>query len=147
MQLKRVVFPAPLGPMIEKISPLWTSKLISLRASSPPKEIERLQTSKKIVRFFVSKSALSAADQTNKSGWGHLIAPSLASFFPCFLIRLHPACQALCLSALFALNQKELLLSLPAVRIVGIKWSVIYTPKNAFEISDPLHFLYKAFPC
>ncbi len=45
-RLKNVVFPAPLGPMIEKISPFCISKEISLRAFNPLKEIDRLFTLK-----------------------------------------------------------------------------------------------------
>src|SRR3989339_1336074 len=47
MQLKRVVFPAPLGPMTEKISPLFMVKPISSRALMPPKEMDRSSTRKK----------------------------------------------------------------------------------------------------
>src|SRR3989339_127251 len=47
MQLKRVVFPAPLGPMTEKISPLFMVKPISSRALIPPKEMDRESTRKK----------------------------------------------------------------------------------------------------
>src|SRR3989339_1886030 len=47
MQLKRVVFPAPLGPITEKISPLFMVKPISSRALMPPKEMDRASTRKK----------------------------------------------------------------------------------------------------
>ena len=41
-----MVFPAPLGPMIEKITPFGISKEISLRAFSPLNDIDRLFTLK-----------------------------------------------------------------------------------------------------
>jgi hypothetical protein len=41
MQLKIVVFPAPFGPMIEKICPFSTFMETELRAVRPPKEIQR----------------------------------------------------------------------------------------------------------
>src|SRR5574341_61927 len=37
MQLRRLVLPAPLGPMIARISPGYTSKLTSTSAAVPPK--------------------------------------------------------------------------------------------------------------
>src|SRR3989339_1856461 len=49
MQLNRVVFPAPLGPMTEKISPFFMAKPMSWRALIPPKEIDRCSISKKEV--------------------------------------------------------------------------------------------------
>src|ERR1051325_9314071 len=39
MTLKRVVFPAPLGPMIPSRSPALTSKLTSFTAVRPPKRL------------------------------------------------------------------------------------------------------------
>ena len=39
MRLKTVVFPAPLGPMRNTISPSSTWKLTSLVASSPPNRL------------------------------------------------------------------------------------------------------------
>src|ERR1017187_244235 len=44
-QLKAVVLPAPLGPIIERISRSATAKLRSETASSPPKRLLRLATS------------------------------------------------------------------------------------------------------
>jgi len=37
MQLRMLVFPAPLGPMTASISPSFTSKLTPERADTPPK--------------------------------------------------------------------------------------------------------------
>ena len=37
IRLKRVVFPAPLGPMMEQISPLFTEKLTPFTARKPSK--------------------------------------------------------------------------------------------------------------
>src|SRR4030043_1799261 len=45
MQLKILVLPAPLGPMMAKISPFSTLKLTEDRAFSPPKLKERSATS------------------------------------------------------------------------------------------------------
>src|SRR5215831_19776234 len=42
MRLMRVVLPAPFGPIMARISPLLTSKLISLNARTPPKAFETL---------------------------------------------------------------------------------------------------------
>src|SRR5713226_9054493 len=36
-QLKKVLLPAPFGPMIARISPRWTSKSTLSRAARPPK--------------------------------------------------------------------------------------------------------------
>ena len=41
MQLMRVVFPDPLGPMIPKTSPSSTSKLTSRSAWMPPKDFDK----------------------------------------------------------------------------------------------------------
>jgi hypothetical protein len=51
MQLKSVVFPAPLGPIMAKMLPCFTSKEISKRAWRPPKEMERLPTSKNDIGY------------------------------------------------------------------------------------------------
>src|ERR1700745_575156 len=40
-QLKKVLLPAPLGPITARISPRATSKLTLLRAASPPKRMPR----------------------------------------------------------------------------------------------------------
>ena len=40
-QLKNVLLPAPLGPMMARISPRWTSKLTLLSAVRPPKRMVR----------------------------------------------------------------------------------------------------------
>src|SRR2546426_39244 len=47
MQLSRVVLPAPLGPMMDRISPSWTSRLTRLTAWTPPNAFEtsRISTS------------------------------------------------------------------------------------------------------
>jgi hypothetical protein len=45
MQLKAVVLPAPLGPIIETISPVSTSKETSLTANRPPKRLTMRSTS------------------------------------------------------------------------------------------------------
>ena len=50
MQEIRVVFPAPLGPNRENISPLFISKDILLKAFSEPKLLERLLTE---MRLFI----------------------------------------------------------------------------------------------
>ena len=39
MELKRLLLPAPLGPMRPRISPGWTSKLMSTLAATPPKDL------------------------------------------------------------------------------------------------------------
>jgi hypothetical protein len=39
MTLKRVVFPAPFGPMIPLTSPSWTEQVTLSRAVKPPKRI------------------------------------------------------------------------------------------------------------
>ena len=52
MQLNRVVFPAPFGPMTEKICPGCTSKPMLVRASRPPNEMESFSTLKKLMSFF-----------------------------------------------------------------------------------------------
>src|SRR3990172_10655297 len=44
MQFRRTVLPAPLGPMMEKISPFFTSRLTPIRAWTPPKAIWILLT-------------------------------------------------------------------------------------------------------
>src|SRR6478672_13861725 len=46
MQLKHVVFPAPLGPMSPTISNSSTSRATSSRACRPPKRIERSTASR-----------------------------------------------------------------------------------------------------
>src|SRR6059036_2588965 len=52
MQLSRVVLPAPLGPMMDRISPSWTSRLTRLTAWTPPNAFEtsRISTSALILR-------------------------------------------------------------------------------------------------
>src|SRR5713226_5158142 len=45
---KSVVLPAPLGPMIPKISPRFTSKSTEARASSPPKRFEILRKERSV---------------------------------------------------------------------------------------------------
>src|SRR5690349_1951397 len=45
MQLKAVVFPAPLGPIRPTISNSLTSRLTSSSACSPPKRMDRSRTS------------------------------------------------------------------------------------------------------
>ena len=78
MQLKTVVLPAPLGPMIEKISPFSTEKETPSSARIPPKRIERSSTSKSAnrppgcrtitcgpQRFY--RNVVSVAAQTRKS--------------------------------------------------------------------------------
>src|SRR5438093_160822 len=52
MQLSRVVLPAPVGPMMDRISPSWTSRLPRLTAWTPPNAFEtsRISTSALILR-------------------------------------------------------------------------------------------------
>src|SRR2546427_4324685 len=52
MQLSRVVLPAPLGPMMDRISPSWTSRLTRLTAWTPPNAFEtsRISTSALMLR-------------------------------------------------------------------------------------------------
>ena len=46
MQLKNVVFPAPLGPMIETMPLRGTSKVTSFTATRPPKTFEMFVASR-----------------------------------------------------------------------------------------------------
>src|SRR5919199_4199801 len=57
MSLKRVLLPAPFGPMTARISPSSTSKLTSLTASRPPKRLVRSWTRRRLMG-----SALLAAE-------------------------------------------------------------------------------------
>src|SRR6266851_7965545 len=63
-QLKNVLLPAPLGPMMARTSPLGTAKSTPLRAVSPPK---------RTVNFSVRKSGLA------RSGEALALAPDPAS--------------------------------------------------------------------
>src|SRR5438093_12561567 len=49
MQLSRVVLPAPLGPMMDRISPSWTSRLTRLTAWTPPNAFETPRTSTRLI--------------------------------------------------------------------------------------------------
>ncbi|CAH1682905.1 hypothetical protein CHELA17_63250 [Chelatococcus asaccharovorans] len=60
-QLKSVVFPAPFGPMIPKISPLPTSKLTSFSATIPPKRTVRPLTRRITERETSSPAALAGS--------------------------------------------------------------------------------------
>src|SRR5438067_1603118 len=46
MPLKSDVFPAPFGPMMERISPRWTTKLTSSSTRTSPKRTESAATSR-----------------------------------------------------------------------------------------------------
>src|SRR6266550_3890778 len=49
MQLSKVVFPAPFGPMIPRTSPCSTSKLTPARALTPPKRLLTSRTASKLM--------------------------------------------------------------------------------------------------
>src|SRR6516162_10103637 len=69
MQLKRVVFPEPFGPISPMIIPLSTEQTMSLFAASPPKNLNRWRISSRAIdtshrgRRRCREPARSAGDQ------------------------------------------------------------------------------------
>src|ERR687888_172722 len=60
MQLRRVVLPAPFGPITDRISPWATSKLTTLTACTPPKDLETSRIASWVFTTTTASGACSA---------------------------------------------------------------------------------------
>src|SRR4029453_3491252 len=83
-QLKKVLFPAPFGPMMARISPFATSKLTRLSAVSPPK---------RTVRSSVRSTGVPAAPRPALGGaraWGEGLSGTYSNLWPARIFLLAP---------------------------------------------------------